>query len=146
VTGALIETDRCRTLGPTPGVDVWWSGKHAQHGGNVQVITAPDGWPIWTFTDRTSRRGLRLATDVTVQSILDFAQVADVRKPRRQADATCSHPEIGTIVDPDRGCTYAADVPTAQAGSAAGCSSAPRSGDGRGQGAALALRSYRTAS
>jgi DDE superfamily endonuclease len=32
----------------TPGVDLWWSAKHANHGGNVQVITAPDGWPLWT--------------------------------------------------------------------------------------------------
>ena len=46
--GTLIETDRCRTPGPTPGVDLWWSGKHDNHGGNVQVITAPDGWPLWT--------------------------------------------------------------------------------------------------
>ena len=48
IDGTLIETDRCRTPGPTPGVDLWWSGKHANHGGNIQVITAPDGWPLWT--------------------------------------------------------------------------------------------------
>lgn len=40
IDGTLIETDRCRTPGPTPGVDLWWSGKHDNHGGNVQVITA----------------------------------------------------------------------------------------------------------
>ena len=45
IDGTLIETDRCRTPGPTPGVDLRWSGKHDNHGGNVQVITAPDGWP-----------------------------------------------------------------------------------------------------
>src|SRR5262249_38087681 len=43
IDGMLVETDRCRTPGPTPGVDLWWSGKHANHGGNVQVITVPDG-------------------------------------------------------------------------------------------------------
>ncbi|WP_435875951.1 transposase family protein [Saccharopolyspora shandongensis] len=48
IDGALIETDRCRTPGPTAGVNLWWSGKHANHGGNIQVITAPDGWPLWT--------------------------------------------------------------------------------------------------
>jgi hypothetical protein len=37
--GPLVETDRCRTPGPTPGVDLWWSGKHDNHGGNVQVIS-----------------------------------------------------------------------------------------------------------
>jgi hypothetical protein len=55
VDGTLIETDRCRTPGPTAGVDLWWSGKHEQHGGNIQVITAPDGWPLWTSPVRPGR-------------------------------------------------------------------------------------------
>jgi DDE superfamily endonuclease len=55
IDGTLIETDRCRTAGPTPGVDLWWSGKHDNHGGNVQVITAPDGWPLWTSPVRPGR-------------------------------------------------------------------------------------------
>lgn len=55
IDGTLIETDRCRTPGPTKGVDLWWSGKHANHGGNVQVITAPDGWPLWTSDVRPGR-------------------------------------------------------------------------------------------
>jgi hypothetical protein len=55
IDGTLIETDRCRTPGPTPGVDLWWSGKHANHGGNIQVITAPDGWPLWTSQVRPGR-------------------------------------------------------------------------------------------
>jgi hypothetical protein len=36
-------------------VDLWWSGKHAAHGGNVQVVAAPDGWPIWTSGVRPGR-------------------------------------------------------------------------------------------
>lgn len=55
IDGTLIETDRCRTPGPTKGVDLWWSGKHANHGGNIQVITAPDGWPLWTSQVRPGR-------------------------------------------------------------------------------------------
>jgi len=55
IDGILVETDRCRTPGPTPGVDLWWSGKHDNHGGNVQVITVPDGWPIWTSPVRPGR-------------------------------------------------------------------------------------------
>lgn len=51
----LIETDRCRTPGSTPGVDLWWSGKHDNHGGNVQVVTVPDGWPIWASPHLTSQ-------------------------------------------------------------------------------------------
>src|SRR5262249_54807564 len=41
--------------GPTPGVDLWWSGKHDNHGGNVQVITVPDGWPTWPCDVRPGR-------------------------------------------------------------------------------------------
>jgi hypothetical protein len=49
--GTLIHTDRvtAKTLN-TKGkeIDLWYSGKHQQHGGNVQVITVPDGFPLWT--------------------------------------------------------------------------------------------------
>jgi hypothetical protein len=62
VDGTLIRTDRCSVAGPTARadrsdrrVDLWWSGKHATHGGNVQVIAAPDGWPIWTSGVRPGR-------------------------------------------------------------------------------------------
>lgn len=53
IDGSLFETDRAGEPGPTlrangKPVDLWWSGKHHHHGGNVQVVTAPDGWPIWT--------------------------------------------------------------------------------------------------
>jgi DDE superfamily endonuclease len=62
VDGTLIRTDRCAVPGPTARsdrsgrqVDLWWSGKHACHGGNVQVIAAPDGWPLWTSDVRPGR-------------------------------------------------------------------------------------------
>jgi hypothetical protein len=62
VDGTLIRTDRCHAPGPTARadrpdrrVDLWWSGKHAGHGGNVQVIAAPDGWPLWTSPVRPGR-------------------------------------------------------------------------------------------
>jgi hypothetical protein len=55
IDGTLIETDRIRTPGPTPGVDLFWSGKHDNHGGNIQVLTAPDGWPLWTSEVRPGR-------------------------------------------------------------------------------------------
>jgi hypothetical protein len=45
--GVVIRTDRVQTPGPS-GADLWWSGKHKHHGGNVQVVSAPDGWPLWT--------------------------------------------------------------------------------------------------
>ena len=53
--GTLIHTDRSRAPGPTAGVDLWWSGKHHHHGGNVQVVTAPQGWPLWTSPGRPGR-------------------------------------------------------------------------------------------
>ncbi|SHN52902.1 DDE superfamily endonuclease [Geodermatophilus obscurus] len=60
--GTLIRTDRCQVPGPTARtdrsgrrVDLWWSGKHAAHGGNIQVIAAPDGWPLWTSPVRPGR-------------------------------------------------------------------------------------------
>jgi hypothetical protein len=55
VDGTLIYTDRIATRGPTPGVDLWWSGKHHHHGGNIQVVSAPDGWPLWTSDVRPGR-------------------------------------------------------------------------------------------
>ncbi len=62
VDGTLIRTDRCRVAGPTARadrperrVDLWWSGKHAAHGGNMQIIAAPDGWPLWTSPVRPGR-------------------------------------------------------------------------------------------
>ncbi|MEW2386306.1 transposase family protein [Micromonospora sp. NPDC047707] len=53
--GILIATDRVAAPGPTPGVDLWWSGKHHQHGGNIQVISALDGWPLRTSDVRPGR-------------------------------------------------------------------------------------------
>jgi len=55
VDGTLIHTDRNSTPGPTTGADLWWSGKHHQHGGNIQVVSAPDGWPLWTSDVRPGR-------------------------------------------------------------------------------------------
>jgi hypothetical protein len=38
------------------GSDLWWSGKHKHHGGNVQVISTPDGWPLWVSPVRPGRQ------------------------------------------------------------------------------------------
>ena len=29
------------------GHDLWFSGKHRRHGGNVQVLSDPSGFPLW---------------------------------------------------------------------------------------------------
>src|SRR4051794_41698087 len=44
--GTLIATDRCRTVNPETGHDLWYSGKHRAHGGNVQIIGDPTGFPV----------------------------------------------------------------------------------------------------
>ena len=44
--GTLIGTDRCRTKNPDTGHDLWYSGKHHAHGGNVQIVSDPDGHPV----------------------------------------------------------------------------------------------------
>lgn len=66
--GTLIHTDRIHTPGPT-GSDLWWSGKHKHHGGNIQVLSATDGWPLW---------------------------VSDVR-PGREHDTTCAKAAAGLL-------------------------------------------------
>ncbi|WP_433354694.1 HARBI1 family protein [Microtetraspora malaysiensis] len=52
--GIVIATDRVSTPGPGPA-DLWWSGKHKHHGGNIRVISAPDGWPLWVSDVRPGR-------------------------------------------------------------------------------------------
>jgi hypothetical protein len=46
IDGTLIPTCRVQVEGPTKGVDLFWSGKHHRHGVNLQVISAPDGYPL----------------------------------------------------------------------------------------------------
>jgi len=46
VDGTLIRTDRVRTPHPDTGHDLWYSGKHRAHGGNVQVVGDPTGFPV----------------------------------------------------------------------------------------------------
>jgi DDE superfamily endonuclease len=77
IDGTLIETDRCAAPGPTPGVDLWWSGKHHNHGGNVQVVTVPDGWPIWTSDVRPGREHDTTAVRTHEEILPVLAEVID---------------------------------------------------------------------
>ena len=48
--GTIILADRCRekTLSVRGEViDLWYSGKAHAHGGNIQAVLAPDGFPLW---------------------------------------------------------------------------------------------------
>jgi hypothetical protein len=44
--GTLIPTVRSSRKSEA-GHDLWYSGKHDRHGGNVQVLTGPGGYPEW---------------------------------------------------------------------------------------------------
>lgn len=45
--GTLVESTRCSAKS-VAGHDLWYSGKHHRHGGNIQVLTDPTGHPVWT--------------------------------------------------------------------------------------------------
>ncbi|TDD90526.1 hypothetical protein E1202_07765 [Saccharopolyspora karakumensis] len=41
---------------------LWWSGKHRHHDGNIQVVSAPGGWPLWISDVRPGREHNKSAT------------------------------------------------------------------------------------
>jgi DDE superfamily endonuclease len=84
VDGTLVRADRVRVPGPTARgdrpdrrVDLWWSGKHGCHGGNVQVIAAPDGWPLWTSPVRPGREHDTTALRAHTEALPLLAQWTD---------------------------------------------------------------------
>ena len=44
-----------RRPGAPPACGSGRSGKHKHHGGNIQVLSTPDGWPLWTSGVRPGR-------------------------------------------------------------------------------------------
>jgi len=69
VDGTLISTDRNRHPRPHPragSVVVGQArGKHHHHGGNIQVVSAPDGWPLGTSPVRPGREHDTTTTTTT---------------------------------------------------------------------------------
>jgi hypothetical protein len=48
--GKIIPADRCKEPAVSVKgevIDLWYSGKARTHGGNVQAVCAPDGFPLW---------------------------------------------------------------------------------------------------
>jgi hypothetical protein len=48
--GKTVESDRCaeKTVSVKGKlIDLWYSGKAHRHGGNIQAVFAPDGFPLW---------------------------------------------------------------------------------------------------
>jgi hypothetical protein len=59
--GTVVATDRCAHPGPN-GADLWWSGKHKHHGGNIYVLSDPtgrSGSPTSAPAGNTTRRARR---------------------------------------------------------------------------------------
>ena len=48
--GKIIACDRCKEPAISVKgevIDLWYPGKACAHGGNIQAVTAPDGFPLW---------------------------------------------------------------------------------------------------
>jgi hypothetical protein len=48
--GKVVDADRCRvTTTSRQGreIDLWYSGKKHNFGGNIQAVMRPDGFPVW---------------------------------------------------------------------------------------------------
>ncbi|WP_432489437.1 transposase family protein [Kineococcus sp. SYSU DK018] len=106
--GTLVVTHRVGVQGPTVRrgrshgqrrVDLWWSGKHRCHGGNIQVVTAPDGWPIWVSPVRPGREHdvtcARTHLDL-LPALVEFSDaghtvLADLGYEGERARLTCPH-------------------------------------------------------
>jgi DDE superfamily endonuclease len=65
-------------------IDAWYSGKAREHGGNIQALAAPDGFPLWVFEvdpgsvhDLTAAREHVLGALYWAASQLDLPTLAD---------------------------------------------------------------------
>jgi DDE superfamily endonuclease len=107
--GTLIATDRCRTVNPDTGHDLWYSGKHHAHGGNVQVVCDPEGFPVAvsavepgsTHDLAAARRTDFLGALYAAASLLGLPALAD--KGYDGAGAGIHTPVKGGHLHPDAG-------------------------------------------
>ena len=82
--GSLFLCDRVaatttKTKGRNRGqtVHLWYSGKHRTFGGNIQFLTSPDGFPLWTSAVLPgSRNDLSAARDHGIVGALTAAAAA----------------------------------------------------------------------
>ena len=85
--GKIFSTDRCgeKTVSVKGKlIDLWYSGKAHEHGGNVQVLSGPDGFPLWvadvepgSVHDLTVAREHVLGALYWAASHLDLPTLAD---------------------------------------------------------------------
>jgi hypothetical protein len=85
--GKVFSSDRClekTTSMKGEQIDLWYSGKAHQHGGNIQALSAPDGFPLWISNvepgsthDLTVARAQVLGALYWAASHLDLPTLAD---------------------------------------------------------------------
>jgi hypothetical protein len=85
--GKIFSADRCdekTTSVKGKQIDLWYSGKAHEHGGNVQALPAPDGFPLWvsdvepgSVHDLTAARKHVLGALYWAASQLDLPTLAD---------------------------------------------------------------------
>jgi hypothetical protein len=85
--GKIFSADRCseKTMSVKgKQIDLWYSGKAHEHGGNVQAISGPDGFPLWvadvepgSIHDLTVARTHVLGALYWAASHLDLLTLAD---------------------------------------------------------------------
>lgn len=66
--GKIFSADRCaaKTISVKgTQIDLWYSGKAHEHGGNVQALSAPGGFPLWVAdVESSSVHDLTVARDL----------------------------------------------------------------------------------
>jgi hypothetical protein len=85
--GKIFSADRCdeKTMSVKgKQIDLWYSGKAHEHGGNVQAVSGPDGFPLWmadvepgSMHDLTVAREHVLGALYWAASHLDLPTLAD---------------------------------------------------------------------
>jgi hypothetical protein len=85
--GKVFSADRCgeqTTSAKGSQIDVWYSGKAHEHGGNIQALSAPTGFPLWvsdvepgSIHDLTAAREHVLAALYWAASQLHLPTLAD---------------------------------------------------------------------
>ena len=85
--GTIIACDRCKeqvTSVQGEPIDLWYSGKAHLHGGNIQAVLAPDGFPLWV-------------SDVEPGSVHD---ITAARRPRATRSLPPPPPRLPALADP----------------------------------------------
>jgi hypothetical protein len=114
--GKVFSADRCSektTSVQGKTIDLWYSGKAGEHGGLIQMLTAPDGFPLWVSDvepgsthDITAARDHVLGVLYWAAAHLDLPTLADggydgagigVHTPiKHPADGSDLHPDNRT--------------------------------------------------